>query len=199
VPTVDHYATLGMPPTATAAELRAAYRNLARRVHPDGFSDPAERRRAEGRMAAVNEAWRVLGDPGRRSGYDRTRAVATPATRPVDEPAHRTDAFVDVRVSPAVGCMLQFLPVVFGLLVLALLLVVTALAGSGGGGRPVGLVPGRCVEIDDGLRAVPCTVDAPVIVARGVAGTSCPVGSVAVVLPYRTEQVCVAPPGMPGG
>ena len=46
---------------------------------------------------------------------------------------------------------------------------------------------------DDGMEVVPCITDSSVIVARGVAGTSCPMGATAVVLPTRTEQVCVAP------
>jgi len=46
---------------------------------------------------------------------------------------------------------------------------------------------------------VPCTVETPVIVARRVAGTPCPLGSVTLVLPTLIEQICVAPPGTPAG
>jgi hypothetical protein len=53
---------------------------------------------------------------------------------------------------------------------------------------------GQCVHVhDDGMEVVPCTGGELEIVARGVAGTSCPMGAIAVVLPTRTEQVCVAP------
>ena len=45
---------------------------------------------------------------------------------------------------------------------------------------------------DDGMEVVPCIGGVLEIVARGVAGTSCPMGAIAVVLPTRTEQVCVA-------
>ena len=52
----DHYRTLGVSQDAPAGEIRAAHRALARRHHPDLVTDPAERRRAERRMAAINGA-----------------------------------------------------------------------------------------------------------------------------------------------
>jgi molecular chaperone DnaJ len=62
---ITHYERLGVSPAATTAEIKAAYHRLARRVHPDagGGQVGAE-------MAAANEAWRVLSDPGRRAVYD---------------------------------------------------------------------------------------------------------------------------------
>ena len=66
-----HYQLLGVAPTASVDEIRAAYRRLARALHPDahgGIAAPA--------MASVNEAWRVLSDPGRRANYDATLRVA---------------------------------------------------------------------------------------------------------------------------
>jgi curved DNA-binding protein CbpA len=62
-----YYERLGVEPSASQAEIRAAYRVLARRNHPD-LADGAE----PGDMAAVNEAWRVLGDAERRAEYDAT-------------------------------------------------------------------------------------------------------------------------------
>jgi DnaJ-like protein len=61
-----HDRTLGVPPDASTAEIRAAYRALARRHHPD--RSPAD----AGAMAAINEAYRVLGEPARRAVYDAT-------------------------------------------------------------------------------------------------------------------------------
>lgn len=58
------YDELGVAPTATAAELRAAYRRLARLHHPDTTAGDPER------MARLNDAWRVLADPSRRAAYD---------------------------------------------------------------------------------------------------------------------------------
>lgn len=62
----DYYAALGVPRTATAAEIKKAYRQLARRHHPDVNKSPG----ATDRMAAVNEAHEVLGDAERRAAYD---------------------------------------------------------------------------------------------------------------------------------
>lgn len=72
-----HYDELGVPPTATAAEIRAAYVALARRHHPDRVSVSAEPVRAEAavRMAAINAAWTVLSDPQRRAAYDARHGV----------------------------------------------------------------------------------------------------------------------------
>jgi hypothetical protein len=56
VTAVDPYGVLGVGPDATDDEVRAAYRRLAWRFHPDkGATDPA-------RMAEVNVAWRLLRD-----------------------------------------------------------------------------------------------------------------------------------------
>jgi hypothetical protein len=65
-----HYDVLGVPPSATQAEVRAAYRAAARNHHPDAGGDP-------GSMRALNRAWAVLGDPVRRAAYDRTLRDAT--------------------------------------------------------------------------------------------------------------------------
>jgi DnaJ domain len=63
----SHYDVLGVPTSATHAEVRAAYRAAARDHHPDAGGDP-------GRMRALNVAWAVLGDPVRRAAYDRVLA-----------------------------------------------------------------------------------------------------------------------------
>lgn len=66
---VDHYNTLGVIRTASAADLRAAYLKLARANHPDKF-DGRERAKAEQRMQQINEAWNVLGVAHKRREYD---------------------------------------------------------------------------------------------------------------------------------
>ena len=190
----DHYATLEVPGTASAEQIRAAYRMRARQLHPDRVVDPAERNRAEARMSVVNEAWRVLGDQDLRAAYDRDRRPDLPPGSPRTVPSYQPtapDPFDDVEVPAAVGCALRFGPVLLAVGVFVGLLIVTALA-SGGGDSPTRLSPGRCVEVGEGLRIVPCALGVPEIVSRGVAGTSCPQGSVAVVLGTRTDQVCVA-------
>jgi len=75
------YDVLGVAPGATAAEVRAAYRQAARRHHPDRRGDVDA-------MARVNEAWQVLGHPERRRQYDLSLsvAVAAPPQRPTARP-----------------------------------------------------------------------------------------------------------------
>lgn len=62
----DYYQILGIPRTATTAEIKRAYRKLARQHHPDLNKDPA----AEQRFKEANEANAVLSDPVKRQRYD---------------------------------------------------------------------------------------------------------------------------------
>lgn len=74
----DHYSTLGVAPSATAADLRTAYLKLARANHPDQFGD-TDRSRAEARMQQINEAWNVLGVKHKRREYDANRPTSSTA------------------------------------------------------------------------------------------------------------------------
>lgn len=67
----DYYAVLGVLTTAEDVVIRAAYRALAQRFHPDRQKDmPGE---ATVRMADINEAYRILSDPALREQYDAAR------------------------------------------------------------------------------------------------------------------------------
>ncbi|CAL9464947.1 Chaperone protein DnaJ 1 [Streptomyces sp. enrichment culture] len=68
----DYYKVLGVPKDATEAEIKKAYRKLAREFHPDANKGDA---RAEERFKEVSEAHDVLGDPKRRKEYDEARAL----------------------------------------------------------------------------------------------------------------------------
>ena len=64
----DYYETLGVPRTASQADIKKAFRKLAREHHPD--KKPGDKA-AEARFKAVNEANAVLSDPDKRKKYDR--------------------------------------------------------------------------------------------------------------------------------
>ena len=74
----DYYEILGVEPTAGEAEIKTAYRRLARKLHPDVSKEAG----AEEKFKAVNEAYEALRDPQKRAAYDQLR---TRGYRPGDE------------------------------------------------------------------------------------------------------------------
>ena len=63
----DYYATLDVPRTATEKEIKAAFRKLARKYHPDVNQGSKD---SEARFKELTEAYEVLGDPEKRKTYD---------------------------------------------------------------------------------------------------------------------------------
>ena len=63
---MNGYEVLNIPATATRDEIRAAYRDLARRWHPDRFMPGPERDWANEKMAAINAAYRTCLDGARQ-------------------------------------------------------------------------------------------------------------------------------------
>lgn len=67
MPSPTHYQILGVAPNADGVDIRDAYRRLAREHHPDRTASTDSNRTF---MPAINDAYRVLSDPGRRAVYD---------------------------------------------------------------------------------------------------------------------------------
>src|SRR5689334_20895476 len=68
----DYYAALGVPKDASAADIKKAYRKLARDLHPDKNPDD---KAAEERFKEVSEAYDVLSDDTKRKEYDEARSL----------------------------------------------------------------------------------------------------------------------------
>jgi curved DNA-binding protein CbpA len=90
----DLYKVLSVDPGADAEVIRAAYRALARRDHPDLSADPA----ASSKMVELNAAFEVLSDVERRAVYDQSRRALTATT---DTPTGRPVA--PLAKGPAAG------------------------------------------------------------------------------------------------
>lgn len=74
----DYYAALGVPRSASQAEIKKAYRRLAQKHHPDANPGDAA---AEERFKEVSVAYDVLGDESKRKEYDRIRDIASAGVR----------------------------------------------------------------------------------------------------------------------
>jgi molecular chaperone DnaJ len=69
----DYYAVLGVPKNAGDAEIKKAYRKLAQQHHPDTKQGDPD---AEERFKEISAAYDVLGDPEKRTAYDRVREMS---------------------------------------------------------------------------------------------------------------------------
>jgi molecular chaperone DnaJ len=172
---VTHYESLGVSRTATAAELREAFRRAARAAHPDRHGDASA-----ARMAAINEAWHVLGDPDRRRRYDADLAAAerpsssgasatmradgSDANPPAHEP-YRFDHHEPARFPFRFMAALASLGV-------ALVLVGVIVYDPPAPVAPDGILhPGDCVALSEGFEAseVSCTGEYDAVVDQLVA------------------------------
>lgn len=153
------YAILGVSSTASPEQLREAYRELARRLHPDVAGTSKE---DAIRMAEVNHAWSVLSDPVSRRDYDVTQRVGSASHGSAVPPSR--DGVRGMSRPP------QLVPPRFpwrGLLVVAavlafLVLVAHAFTKPAAPGVPDQLLQnGSCVQIDRESFAVEVSCTAP--------------------------------------
>ena len=66
----DFYKLFGLGRSASAHQIKIAYRELVKRHHPDLFSEAGEKAKATEKLRMINEAYAVLGNPQRRQRYD---------------------------------------------------------------------------------------------------------------------------------
>jgi molecular chaperone DnaJ len=200
-----HYDTLRVAPSASNAEIRDAYRRLAREHHPDRRASAGS---AAGSisMPAINEAYLVLSDPARRAVYDGALRGSSSASSRSDVTA---DDLAATRPSPTVPMHPSHLgPARIpwrSMLVVATIGVigVVVLSQFTEPGEPPGpdgiFRVGDCAEVqpDTSVREVACTGDPEVdlvVVAFVPFEGSCPGGST----PYRDRQgmgvACIGDP-----
>jgi hypothetical protein len=167
----DLYGILGVPSTASEDEIRHAFRELAKRLHPDVNSgDPAGARK----FIEARDAAHTLLDPGRRADYDRSRSRTSPvspatATRPSphdssrETPGPARPAAATPSGEPAAGAgsepgtfriIARILVIIVGVS-LAISVLVTHpnhRAATGDGGTPNGAVLWKAANyrLDDG-------------------------------------------------
>lgn len=92
----NHYDTLEVSPTATQAEIKQAYRRLAKQYHPDSNQETA----SHDQIAQINAAYEVLGDPAQRQSYDHQlsarRWIGSDYTSDVSDRQRRAAAAQDL-------------------------------------------------------------------------------------------------------
>jgi hypothetical protein len=180
---VTLYELLGVEPDASTATIRAAYRRAAREHHPDRAGD-----RSSARMAEINRAWEVLGNPEARRQYDlglRTPTFTRLPSPPVDPVEPSYHPFARYQDPPRIPWRFMGVMAVLGS---AVVLLGVATVGNP---RPLKvdniLRPGDCVVIQPNGDAAErlCTEPHDGVVTLFLTGDSvCPAGDE----PHRDQQ-----------
>jgi molecular chaperone DnaJ len=93
MPQETHYQVLEVAETATQAQIKTAYRRLAKQFHPDSQHASS----GHERIARLNVAYEVLGDPEQRSRYDQQRQGLVPEMTAAESAAARNRRSADVQ------------------------------------------------------------------------------------------------------
>jgi molecular chaperone DnaJ len=155
-------------------------------------------------MAEVNEAWRVLSDPGRRAVYDESLRARAPASDPLTEPTRasggaRSDVPLDAMRYARPGVRGAGWMVLLGVL-LAIFLFSAYANGQRGSGEPGVdgfLQIGSCVALPPlrNAQEVPCSAPHDgVVVTVELLGAPCPGRLRSSLTPDGTQTVCIRNP-----
>jgi len=161
----SHYDVLGVVPEAPPEAIRESYRRLAREFHPDRTVGSAA---GADRMPQINEAYRVLSDPGRRAVYDaERRGTPQPArsatTTTTDSPAYQFQYPDGPARVPWRGLLVASLIAIIAIVGLA------QFSNPSGPGAPDGILRnGDCVEILDNndAKEIACTGSGDLVVRQ---------------------------------
>lgn len=170
----SHYDVLGVRPDASATTIRESYRRLAREYHPDRTAGSAA---GGDKMPAINEAYHVLSDPGRRAVYDAQRRAPASTSRTSASPEAPT-----TEESPSVGYRFAYpdgparipwrgLLVVSAIAIIGIV-VLAQFIEPGDPAPPDGVLrPGDCVEILDNGDAdeIACDGSGDIVVRQFIA------------------------------
>lgn len=96
----DLYGRLGIKPTATPDQLKAAYRAAIRKVHPDVNGGRADATR---KAQQLNEAYELLADPAARAAYDRARKASLARSRSRKRARAKARRHVEPAAPPDLG------------------------------------------------------------------------------------------------
>jgi curved DNA-binding protein CbpA len=87
----DYYVILGVLPDAEDVVIKAAYKALVQRYHPDRFKGNAQE--AQRKTAELNEAYEILSNPQKRAEYDRTPKASQGNTSDYDDDEESGDGY----------------------------------------------------------------------------------------------------------
>lgn len=195
------YDVIGVAPSASPEELRRAFRDRARHLHPDRHVDAGEpaRSAAERDMRELTAAWQVLSDAGRRRRYDRELGVSPIGQRGEGVPpfAMRADGTVpdvgDELMDPTAR-LVRALPWIAIVFVLGVIFVFSAYALTGGPKEQLPGKVGQCIAVDSkgAVSDVPCgAAHSRTIVTLVGPSSQCPGGTERLQPPTGTAVYCL--------